>query len=112
MSFRAPPQAGSEKSPKSYSKSHLERDSSHLYPCGIPLRSFRNDMGETPPQVVTVNLPLKKEAKMKIEHVALNVPEPAKAAQWYVEHLGMQIVVFQRTALRPLYCSIAPDMEF
>ena len=29
---------------------------------------------------------------MKIEHVALNVPEPAKAAQWYVEHLGMQIV--------------------
>ena len=29
---------------------------------------------------------------MKIEHVALNVPEPVKAAQWYVEHLGMQIV--------------------
>lgn len=29
---------------------------------------------------------------MKIEHVALNVPEPAKAAQWYADHLGMQIV--------------------
>jgi catechol 2,3-dioxygenase-like lactoylglutathione lyase family enzyme len=29
---------------------------------------------------------------MKIEHIAFNVPEPVKAAQWYVEHLGMQIV--------------------
>jgi glyoxylase I family protein len=29
---------------------------------------------------------------MKIEHVALNVSEPAKAAQWYVENLGMRIV--------------------
>ena len=29
---------------------------------------------------------------MKIEHVALNVNEPAQAARWYVEHLGMKIV--------------------
>lgn len=29
---------------------------------------------------------------MKIEHVAFNVPDAVKAAQWYVEHLGMQIV--------------------
>jgi catechol 2,3-dioxygenase-like lactoylglutathione lyase family enzyme len=29
---------------------------------------------------------------MKIEHVALNVPEPVKAAEWYVEQLGMQVV--------------------
>jgi catechol 2,3-dioxygenase-like lactoylglutathione lyase family enzyme len=29
---------------------------------------------------------------MNIEHVALNHPDPARAAQWYVEHLGMEIV--------------------
>ena len=29
---------------------------------------------------------------MNLEHVALNVPEPAKAAQWYAEHLGLKIV--------------------
>ncbi len=29
---------------------------------------------------------------MRIEHVAMNLPEPVRAAQWYVEHLGMKIV--------------------
>jgi catechol 2,3-dioxygenase-like lactoylglutathione lyase family enzyme len=29
---------------------------------------------------------------MKLEHVALNVAEPVRMAQWYVEHLGMRIV--------------------
>ena len=29
---------------------------------------------------------------MKIEHVALNVAEASKIAQWYVEHLGLKIV--------------------
>lgn len=29
---------------------------------------------------------------MKIEHIAFNVPDAVKAAQWYVEHLGMRIV--------------------
>jgi glyoxylase I family protein len=29
---------------------------------------------------------------MFIEHMALNVPEPAKAAQWYAQNLGMRIV--------------------
>ncbi|GAB4418309.1 MAG: hypothetical protein Fur0044_14270 [Anaerolineae bacterium] len=29
---------------------------------------------------------------MQIEHVAFNVPDAVKAAGWYVEHLGMQIV--------------------
>jgi catechol 2,3-dioxygenase-like lactoylglutathione lyase family enzyme len=29
---------------------------------------------------------------MKIEHIAFNVPEPVKAAQWYVEHLEMRIL--------------------
>lgn len=29
---------------------------------------------------------------MKLEHVALNVPEPAKIARWYAEHLQMEIV--------------------
>ena len=29
---------------------------------------------------------------MKIEHAAWTVEDPAAAAEWYVEHLGMQIV--------------------
>ena len=29
---------------------------------------------------------------MKIEHVALNVAEASKIAQWYVAHLGLKIV--------------------
>lgn len=32
---------------------------------------------------------------MKLEHVAFNVAAPALAAEWYVKHLGMEIV-FQR----------------
>jgi glyoxylase I family protein len=30
--------------------------------------------------------------KLNVEHVALNVPEPAAMAAWYVENLGMRIV--------------------
>jgi glyoxylase I family protein len=30
---------------------------------------------------------------MKLEHVAINVPEPAKMAAWWSEHLGMRIVL-------------------
>jgi glyoxylase I family protein len=30
---------------------------------------------------------------MKLEHVAINVPDPVGQAQWFVEHLGMRIVV-------------------
>lgn len=29
---------------------------------------------------------------MKFEHFALNVPEPRKHAEWYVQHLGFRIV--------------------
>ena len=29
---------------------------------------------------------------MRIEHIAINVPEVEKHAQWYVNHLGMTIV--------------------
>jgi catechol 2,3-dioxygenase-like lactoylglutathione lyase family enzyme len=29
---------------------------------------------------------------VNIEHFALNVPEPAAAAAWYVRHLGMRVV--------------------
>ena len=28
---------------------------------------------------------------MKIEHVALNVPDPVQMSRWYVEHLGMTV---------------------
>ncbi len=30
---------------------------------------------------------------MKIEHFALNVPDPVKSAQWYVENLGFKIAM-------------------
>ena len=29
---------------------------------------------------------------MKLEHTAINHPDPIKAAQWYVEHLDMEII--------------------
>jgi catechol 2,3-dioxygenase-like lactoylglutathione lyase family enzyme len=29
---------------------------------------------------------------MKLEHIAFNVAAPIQAAQWYVEHLGMNVV--------------------
>jgi len=29
---------------------------------------------------------------MKIEHTALNVKDPVRFAEWYVQHLGMQVV--------------------
>lgn len=30
---------------------------------------------------------------MSIEHIAINVPEPAKMAQWYADNLDMRVVV-------------------
>ena len=29
---------------------------------------------------------------MKLEHIAFNVQDPARAAAWYVEHLGLRLV--------------------
>lgn len=43
---------------------------------------------------------------MNIEHVALNIPEPVKAAQWYVEHLGMKII---RASDQPPYIHFLAD---
>jgi catechol 2,3-dioxygenase-like lactoylglutathione lyase family enzyme len=30
---------------------------------------------------------------MKLEHVAINVPEPVQMAEWYVAHCGMRVVL-------------------
>ena len=30
---------------------------------------------------------------MKLEHIAINVPEPAAFAQWLVDNLGMRIIL-------------------
>jgi glyoxylase I family protein len=30
---------------------------------------------------------------MKLEHVAINVPDPKGQAEWFVQHLGMRMVV-------------------
>ena len=40
---------------------------------------------------------------MKLEHVAINVPEPAAMAKWYAENLGMRIV---------LESDVSPYMHF
>jgi catechol 2,3-dioxygenase-like lactoylglutathione lyase family enzyme len=45
---------------------------------------------------------------MKIEHVALNIPDPVKAGQWYAEHLGMRIV---RSSNEPPYIHFIADSE-
>jgi catechol 2,3-dioxygenase-like lactoylglutathione lyase family enzyme len=43
---------------------------------------------------------------MKLEHVAINVPDPAGQAQWFVDHLGMRIVVAGTT---PPYMHFVAD---
>jgi catechol 2,3-dioxygenase-like lactoylglutathione lyase family enzyme len=43
---------------------------------------------------------------MKIEHVAFNVPDALKAAQWYAKNLGMQIV---RSNNEPPYIHFLAD---
>ena len=47
---------------------------------------------------------------MKIEHVALNVPDPLAMARWYVEHLGLTV---KRRAMEALYGNPqAPVLDF
>ncbi len=43
---------------------------------------------------------------MKLEHVAINVPEPRALAEWFVTHLGMRIVVSQEN---PPYMHFVAD---
>lgn len=43
---------------------------------------------------------------MKIEHFALNVPNPNAAARWYVEHLGF---VVKRRLVEPPYTHFLAD---
>ena len=44
---------------------------------------------------------------MKIEHIAINVPDAQAFAQWYVEHLGLRIVRAQTEA--PFITFLADD---
>ena len=43
---------------------------------------------------------------MKIEHVALNVPDPLAMARWYVEHLGLTV---KRRAMEAPYAHFLAD---
>ncbi len=43
---------------------------------------------------------------MKIEHLALNVPDPLNMARWYVEHLGMTV---KRRTMEPPYAHFLAD---
>ncbi len=45
---------------------------------------------------------------MKIEHFAINVPEPTAMAEWYVKHLGMRIIMASKEA--PYMHFIADDV--
>jgi len=45
---------------------------------------------------------------MKLEHVAINVPDPAGQAQWFVDHLGMRIVMASPTS--PYMHFVADDV--
>lgn len=45
---------------------------------------------------------------MKLEHVALQVADPAAMADWYVEHLGMRVV---RTGDAPGHARFLADEE-
>ncbi len=42
---------------------------------------------------------------MKIEHFAINIPDPAAMADWYVEHLGMSIVRQQKESPQMTFLS-------
>jgi glyoxylase I family protein len=43
---------------------------------------------------------------MKIEHVALNVPDPLAMARWYVDHLGLTV---KRRAIEAPYAHFLAD---
>ena len=45
---------------------------------------------------------------MKIEHIALNVPDPAAIADWYVANLGMQVA---RQSGAPTYTTFLADSD-
>ena len=45
---------------------------------------------------------------MKLEHVALNVPDPVNAAKWYVENLEMRVV---RASVEAPYIHFLADSE-
>jgi len=46
---------------------------------------------------------------MKLEHVAINVPEPFAMADWYVKNLGLKIVSQKSTA--PFITFLADDSD-
>ena len=45
---------------------------------------------------------------MKIEHIALNVPDPAAIADWYVANLGMRVV---RQSGAPTHTTFLADSD-
>jgi catechol 2,3-dioxygenase-like lactoylglutathione lyase family enzyme len=60
------------------------------------------------PNVYSASTINKAEENMKLEHIALNVPDPVNAAKWYVENLGMKIV---RAADKSPYIHFLADNE-
>lgn len=60
---------------------------------------------------------------MKLEHIAINVPDPVAMAAWYVEHMDMKVVIAtdsppfmhflvdkNEASMLEIYCNTATDI--
>jgi|APGre2960657468_1045069.scaffolds.fasta_scaffold04755_5 glyoxylase I family protein len=60
---------------------------------------------------------------MKLEHIAINVPDPVAMAAWYVEHMDMKVVIAtdsppfmhflvdkNEASMLEIYCNTAADI--
>src|SRR6266446_4025618 len=55
------------------------------------LRSLCAFVAIPPESVLARGAHVRQDAPMKIEHFALQVPDPVAMAQWYVNHLGFSV---------------------
>ena len=74
-------------------------------PSGDQVLMMRDPWGLAIQFVSRVN-PMLKSLGLRFEHFALNVPDPPKMVNWYVENLGMKIM---RTGGPPTYGSFVSD---
>jgi glyoxylase I family protein len=57
---------------------------------GVLMASERNK--DKPRKEARAERKAAKANRVRLEHVGLNVADPIKAAQWYVDHLGMKVL--------------------
>jgi len=56
------------------------------------LTAANEHKGDKPQMTTTAGQSTPQGNRVRLEHVGLNVADPIKAAQWYVENLGMKVV--------------------